>query len=213
MVVNSAGLKRNILIKYKTALKNVFLTDFIEDYMKTFEYMYDNYLDRADFKQYDKTAPVYLKKPVMDYIRNSLVEGVKSMDINGSMKFSAINEEVFERPDLHETDSLRLFYFYMHGTPGYYASLTTDMYEKMFPSSEKWRRLGRFGNMHLVTKHTYEQWYHLFNGAGNGWPAYSEIEHPFSGAAPVRIFDMVWDVVSVKFNEYAEKALNLITKS
>jgi len=203
-----------LVILYKTNIKKVLLTDLVEDYMNAFEQQFNDSFGRYRFPDYDKTAPAHIKGDVFKYVRTSLVSAVQAMDPTGKMHLSAIDLDVFSRPDMGDTDSLRLFHFYLYGTPGTYVSISQDMYKKIFSSRGSGvTRLGRFGTMFMMGMDTYQKLYKKGNGSTKGWPTPTSIKHPFSGAPPVRIFETVWAKIEKGFDKYTKKAMDLTTKS
>lgn len=201
-------LEEALFVAYNTILKQIFLDKFIDAYMKAFSVAYDKYIDIPDANDFDMTSPKHIKDEVLEYVRSSLFDAIMKIDPRKGVAFNAVDDDVFSSPpDKKEQGGLKLFYFYIAGTPGRYVAFTTDLFNKLFPG----RRVGnldfgRFGNMFLMEASKYENMYNKLNGKDRGWPTSDQIEHPFSGHGAVRIFQKV--KVDIKpFLEMAEISL------
>jgi len=204
------AFEKQILLRIKTHLKEILLTDMVKDYMAIFSSNYDFLIDRPGFRKDDYTAPLYIKPAVMEYVRNSLVQGIQALDVKGPMQLSAVDDDVFSLPDNKDRDPLKLFHFYLYGTIGEYVVFTSDLLSKIIGEPVTF---GRFGNMILWPRERYDTMYAKHKGGTRGWPTAQQIRHPFSGAAPSRLFEVTWDAVLADFGKYIKKAKSNATKS
>jgi hypothetical protein len=189
------------------------MEDMVEDYIVEFESLYDQLFTSKAFKPYDLTAPKYIKSAVVSYIRKELTNAIDNLDPKGRMSISGIDLSKFSLLDKKENDQLKLFYFYLYGTPGEYVSISRENYAKMFGSKkERESYLGRFGTMFMMEMKKYQDMYSRV-GKSRGWPSPSSIRHPFSGTGPSHIFEKVQDKVKGQFNIYIKKAGIMTTKS
>lgn len=210
---NARDIVKQFVGEFFEAFKKEYIAilrkDFVNDFVNTFSELYDRYLIQPypNVRPDDYTAPRHIKNDVVNYVRSSLLEGVANAKFEGDrLHLQAISEEVFSRPSRRSKDTLKLFYFYIHGTPGKFVVLGQREYERM-GSFLQHEQLGRFGTVHMLPYSKYENMYRGMDGGNKGWPAPSDIIHPFSGAPPVRIFEDTIAKVIYKDEEYVEKAV------
>jgi hypothetical protein len=200
----------NIQYMYNKSLIKVLREDFVEDYINIFEEQYDTLFVNREFRSYDRTAPKYIKQDIINYIRSELNKAIDKLDPKGDMDIVGINLDAIEPPSSKkDTDSLRLFYFYLYGIPGEYVSISLEDWKKIF--REPKGKLGRFGTMIMMEMDAYLKLYVASKGNMRGFPSPSAIYHPFSGSPPSRIFDIVQEKVVSQFGKYFRKAGKLVS--
>ena len=202
-----------LMFLYKNNIKKVLMVDLLEDYMSMFEQQFELFFGRQKFNPYDKTAPSYIKSDILSYVRTSLTNAIEAIDTKGDMRLTGIDLDVFSLPGEKDTSSLKLFYFYLYGTTGDYVSISQEIYKEIFGSGSGSVKLGRFGTMFMMTMSAYKKLYSKGGGSKKGWPSPMSIKHPFSGAPPVRLFEIVWDKIESGFDKYTKKAMDITTKS
>ena len=201
--------------KLQVTLVEVLKADFVNDYMNIFGFQYDSeFLWGVNLRNDDPTSPQYLKLEVMDFIRERLNETINALVFHGSvLEIKAIPDSLWPSPSRQERDKVRLFYFYLHGTPNEYVGLSRNQYKQIYPGISKSSiDIGRFGSYHLVPLFKYkERYYGATQAERQHWPHPSEVHHPFSGAPPSTIFDRVfW---SLEFDKYIQKTIRALSKS
>lgn len=197
------------------AMIEVLKADFVNDYMESFEYHYDSeFIWGVNLRPEDPTSPQYIKPAVVNFVRTHLSQRVQTITFSGDfIELKALPDSLWTLPTRKERNKVKLFYFYLHGTPGKYVVLDRNAYKKMWPQIDKSSiNIGRFGHVHMLPLHKYKEWYYdpgLPNQSE--WPHPSTIYHPFSGAAPSVIFDRVfW---TMDFGKYVEKTKKALSKS
>jgi len=202
--------EREAAVKFNENVKKVLMVDFVGDYLTFFSNYYDENLIQAfKFNDFDRTAPIYLKPDIMNHLRVELTAMVGRIDPKGTMLLRGLDSNAFSKPSRKDTDPLRLFYFYIHGTADAYVALTQEHYLKMMPFL-KGEFLGRFGNMHLMEMSRYEQIYTTIpDNFRVNWPNPLSIKHPFSFAPPIRIFEDTWRYMETRFTDYFKKAAKM----
>lgn len=176
----------------KGALIEIIQERFTNDYITLFETLYDEFLVRAfNFNADDHTAPINIKQDVIEFIIGELDKAVMSLSPDKPIIIEAIPDALISMPVQNETDSVKLFYFYLVGTPGKYVVIRSSDYEKIFPFAKgNISDLGRFGNMFMLP---YDQYVNMYERVPSNftqhWPAPDSIVHPFSGAPPIRLFE------------------------
>lgn len=199
-----------LLQRVKRAVNNSLISRlqkrFPNDYMKVFSNLYDEMLVRPfNFNSDDRTAPIYIKDEVMRYVEQSIRESLNSLDPNGPIIIDAVPHDViYTRPSRSDTDGVKLFYFYLVGTPGKFVVLRNTDYERIFPYLKGTGfGIGRFGNMHMLP---YERYQYMYSRVPSNftrrWPHPDSIVHPFSGAPPIRIFEAANDAVVPILRKY-----------
>ena len=210
-----------ILIKFKKEFILVLKEDFVDDYMTVFETEYEyEFISSVDepMNPSDLTSPEHIKDAVFSYVREHLHQSLNKVSESGdSLEIRAIPSSLFPKPSRKDTDKIKLFYFYLYGTPGEYVVLGEKEYKKMFPQLKNENlRIGRYGTVHMLTMRTYEDMYY---GPDNKmykqkyWPDPEDIVHPFSGSPPSNIFERVFSYILINFNGYIQKAISRGTKS
>lgn len=228
---NNVGAAINKVLRiqeemFKDSLIHVLEFEFVGDYIATFSTVYDQLLVapfEGNMSPNDKTAPSRLKPDVVSYVTQELKAKVKKLNSKSkTMSINAIENTVFgfpSGPPRNETDSLKLFYFYLVGTPAEFAFVSIDFIDQWkaarnlveFKSgprrSSGGSALGRFGLGFMVPMDEYKAVYK----SSSGLPSPSQARHPFSGAPPIRLFEEVNN--RINFKSYVEKAVALMRKS
>jgi hypothetical protein len=200
--------------RFKKNFSKVLLTEMIDDYMEKFKEIYTRELIspyKSSTRSDDYSAPWYIFDEVLSYIKSQLNETVGSARFdNNKFSISGISSAPWvDVPSRKETSGLRLFYFYINGTPLEYVVLGKEDYSRM--GIEANDRLGRYGSVHMLSMKRYVA---LKNKYGTSkWPDPSKIRHPFSGKAPVRIFEETQLYVTDRDKYYIKKAIELTLKS
>lgn len=207
---------------------HVLNTEFVDEYVSTFSQVYDSMLV-APFERgmsaKDPTSPSKLKKEVLLYVRNELYSKVSAISSQkyrgGDINISAISNAVFgfpTGPSKGSTDKLKLFYFYLVGTPEEFVFISADMYsawrsarnkvrKKLSPPKRTGHKLGRFEEGFLIPMSEYK----IVYAADNKLPTPEQVKHPFSGAPPIHIFEEVQK--RINFNKYLYRAVELMKKA
>lgn len=211
---------------FKDSLIHVLQFYFVDDYVAQFSLMYDQLLVapyEGRMSQNDKTAPSKLKPYVLTYIKQEVSSKVSYLKSNQKvLSINAIANEVFgfpSGPDRNETDPLKLFYFYLVGTPQDFAFVDAEFIDEWRaarnkieygtgPSSKNSSGiLGRFGMGFMVPLDEYAAVFKVSNSI----PPPGQAKHPFSGSPPIHIFEEVRR--KINFNLYIEKAVTLMRKT
>jgi len=212
-------------VMFKDSLLHVLRIDFIEDYLSAFDIVFDQMLVspyEGTMSSEDLSAPSKLKPAVRNYVKSELTTKIgKLTSKEDTFSVQAISDAVFgfpSGPSRSETDPLRLFFFYLAGTPDEFVFIGADELDawrrakakaprmERSPSSGGGRSHGRFGKGFMVPMDEYKRVY----AADTSIPSPSQAKHPFSGAAPINLFDIIR--TRINFNRYIEKAVELMRK-
>ena len=199
--------------KLQVTLVEVLKADFVNDYMNIFGFQYDSeFLWGVNLRNEDPTSPQYIKPDVVEFIHGRLNETISALVFSGdSLEIKAIPDSLWPTPSRKETDKVRLFYFYLHGTPNEYVGLSRSQYKQIYPGIED-KPIGRYGSYHLVPLFKYKERYaEATPEARKHWPLPNTIRHPFSGAPPSTIFDRVF--MGLEFDKYIQKTIRALSKS
>ena len=207
-------IKKDILPLLNISIIYVLSTDFITDYMSSFEAAYTNLLiSPYPMSSEDLTSPERIKPSILNYVRGELTSKISSLNPNSDlMSAHAVSATVLgfpTGPPKASTDELKLFFFYLHGTIGEFAFITEDTYNKIRPGKDT--RFGRFGTGFLIPLEEYKGRYNAaVRGGVSGVPSPDSVRHPFSGSPEIDLFGIVQR--SIDIGKYINKAIELTKK-
>jgi len=180
---------------FKKELKNALSTKFVDRYMEIFDRKYDElFVVPYNMSSKDQTSPQKIKPEVVAYVRGELVSKIGKISVDDRyFSIRAISRQAFgypSGPDRSSTEKLKLFYFYLEGTPQEFVFITKEIYSILKPGKDT--KFGRFGTVFLMPMREYRDKYRAAVSRGaRGLPPPETIRHPFSGAPPINIFDQV----------------------
>jgi len=207
-------LKNNFEAKFAKNFLSLIREHLASDYADVFEEVYDDMLIK-DFQSRmhpdDMSSPEDIKDEVVNYIFGQLDDAAQAAKFSGNkITINAIISRVYERPGPKTDDEVRLFYFYITGTPGKWVALGEREYDRIGSTKEEW---GRFGTVNMIPYKKYENMYEKNNGSSRGWPAPASVLHPFSGVSAIRIFEETKKRFKGRTGWYTKKAVEMILKS
>ena len=223
LISNITKILRTQEQMFKDALIHVLKLDFLPRYLDTFSQVYQEMLVspfEGSMSADDKTAPSKLKSAVIKKIETDIQNKLSMLSTKKkTIELHAIHESLFafpSGPEPSDTDPVKLFYFYLVGTPGEFAFVSAE-------NIDRWRAararvkiprrrtsglpLGRFNVGFMVPMGEYT----LVYQQDNSLPSPSAARHPFSGSGPIHIFEEV--VRRINFNIFIEKAVLLMKKT
>jgi hypothetical protein len=192
--------------RMKDALQNEFKQDFLDTFSDEFDKNFSD-LDSKMSKQGDPTAPSKIKPAVMNYVSTNFENGITFDAKTNEVKISLLSPEALgypSGPDRHETDKVRLFYFYLEGAAGELAFINNTTYDIM-NYKRSGSPVGRFGEGFLMDMKYYSA-ARRNPVYGKNLPSEEEVRFPLSGSGPVDIIGMVMNRLPMS------KYINIATK-